>query len=72
MLAAVPTFLDQPLKMPVHLAFSYDEEVGCLGVRPMLAELETRANKPMLCLIGEPTEMKPVLGTKASWRCAAR
>ncbi|MDF9756513.1 acetylornithine deacetylase/succinyl-diaminopimelate desuccinylase-like protein [Pseudomonas hunanensis] len=35
-LAAVPAFLAQPLKMPVHLAFSYDEEVGCLGVRSML------------------------------------
>lgn len=45
-LAAVPEFLAQPLTMPVHLAFSYDEEVGCLGVRPMRAELEKRAHKP--------------------------
>ena len=55
-LAAVPGFLERELKQPVHLAFSYDEEVGCLGVRPMLAELERRAHKPALCLIGEPTE----------------
>jgi acetylornithine deacetylase len=70
-LAAVPTFLDRPLKIPVHLAFSYDEEVGCLGVRSMLAELETRANKPILCLIGEPTGMKPVLAHKGklAMRC---
>ncbi|MDH4554959.1 acetylornithine deacetylase [Pseudomonas sp. BN417] len=70
-LAAVPAFLEQPLTMPVHLAFSYDEEVGCLGVRPMLAELEKRPHKPRLCLIGEPTEMKPVLGHKGklAMRC---
>ena len=54
-LAAVPAFLARDLRVPVHLAFSYDEEVGCLGVRPMLAELAKRAHKPALCLIGEPT-----------------
>jgi acetylornithine deacetylase len=70
-LAAVPGFVERTLKLPVHLAFSYDEEVGCLGVRPMLAELERRAHKPVLCLIGEPTELKPVLGHKGklAMRC---
>jgi acetylornithine deacetylase len=70
-LAAVPGFLARPLQVPVHLAFSYDEEVGCLGVRPMLAELEKRLHKPRLCLIGEPTELKPVLGHKGklAMRC---
>ncbi|MFM0694146.1 acetylornithine deacetylase [Paraburkholderia graminis] len=70
-LAAVPTFLERKLTLPVHLAFSYDEEVGCLGVRPMLAELERRTPKPALCLIGEPTELKPVLGHKGklAMRC---
>ncbi len=63
-LAAVPSFLARPLSIPVHLAFSYDEEVGCLGVRPMLAELATWPNRPRLCVIGEPTELKPVLGHK--------
>ena len=53
-LAAVPLFRKQRLKLPVHLAFSYDEEVGCLGVRSMLAELENRELRPRLCLIGEP------------------
>jgi acetylornithine deacetylase len=59
------------LKTPVHLAFSYDEEVGCLGVRSMLAALQERAHKPRLCLIGEPTELKPVLGHKGklAMRC---
>jgi acetylornithine deacetylase len=70
-LAAVPVFLKRPLKAPIYLAFSYDEEVGCLGVRSMLAELARRAHKPRLCLIGEPTELKPVLGHKGklAMRC---
>ena len=70
-LAAVPELVQRPLQVPVHLAFSYDEEVGCLGVRSMLAELEKRPHKPTLCLIGEPTELKPVLGHKGklAMRC---
>jgi acetylornithine deacetylase len=73
-LAAVPTFVQRLLLTPVHLAFSYDEEIGCLGVRPMLAELEKRPFKPRLCLIGEPTELKPVLGHKGklAMRCEVR
>ncbi|WP_029043766.1 acetylornithine deacetylase [Cupriavidus sp. WS] len=70
-LAAVPALLAQPLRLPVHLAFSYDEEVGCRGVRSMLAELETRFPLPAMCLIGEPTFMRPVLGHKGklAMRC---
>lgn len=70
-LAMVPTFLSRPLARPVHLAFSYDEEVGCLGVRSMLADLEKRSNKPAMCLIGEPTSLQPVLGHKGklAMRC---
>ncbi|KFX67755.1 acetylornithine deacetylase [Pseudomonas taeanensis MS-3] len=70
-LATVPRFLDQPLRVPVHLAFSYDEEVGCLGVRSLLAELERRPHRPIACIIGEPTELKPVLGHKGklAMRC---
>ncbi|MFL9891554.1 acetylornithine deacetylase [Paraburkholderia sp. RL17-381-BIF-C] len=70
-LAAVPMFIERELKLPVHLAFSYDEEVGCLGVRSMLADLEQRPHKPALCLIGEPTGLKPVLGHKGklAMRC---
>jgi acetylornithine deacetylase len=73
-LAAVPLFVERDLTMPVHLAFSYDEEVGCLGVRPMLAELGKREHKPVLCLIGEPTELKPVLGHKGklAMRCCVK
>ncbi|NWB31938.1 acetylornithine deacetylase [Pseudomonas gingeri] len=70
-LAAVPQLLAAPLRMPVHIALSYDEEVGCLGVRSLLAELEPRPHRPLLCIIGEPTELKPVLGHKGklAMRC---
>lgn len=70
-LAAVPRLLATPLRMPVHIALSYDEEVGCLGVRSLLAELERRPHTPLMCIIGEPTELKPVLGHKGklAMRC---
>lgn len=73
-LAAVPRLLAAPLRMPVHIALSYDEEVGCLGVRSLLHELQTRTHAPMLCIIGEPTELKPVLGHKGklAMRCDVR
>jgi len=59
------------LRIPVHIALSYDEEVGCLGVRSLLKVLEQRPVKPLLCIIGEPTELKPVLGHKGklAMRC---
>lgn len=55
MLAAVDDFLAVPLRMPLHLAFSYDEEVGCLGVHGVGFSAGL-AGKPALCLIGEPTD----------------
>ncbi|WP_215787816.1 acetylornithine deacetylase [Pantoea dispersa] len=64
MLAAVPHFLAQPLRQPLHLAISYDEEVGCLGVRSLVKALAQRSERPAICLIGEPTELRPVLGHK--------
>ncbi|GHB13892.1 acetylornithine deacetylase [Salinicola rhizosphaerae] len=63
-LAAVPSFVSADLKTPIHLAFSYDEEVGCLGVRSILSMLEDKPHQPTACIIGEPTELKPVLGHK--------
>ena len=60
MLAAVPDFKKRNLKIPIHLAFSYDEEVGCLGVRPMIAEFGKTLPKPRLVIVGEPTNMQVV------------
>jgi acetylornithine deacetylase len=59
-LAAVPDFVRRSLTVPIHLAFSYDEEIGCLGVRPMIAEFGTRLVKPRMVLVGEPTSMTVV------------
>ncbi len=70
-LAAVPEFLAAPLTTPIHLVMSYDEEVGCIGVRRLIAELGRRSVRPRLCVIGEPTLMQPVIGHKGktSLRC---
>lgn len=57
-LAAVPALVEADLAVPVHLAFSYDEEVGCLGVRTLLADLAHQPVRPAACLIGEPTSMR--------------
>ncbi len=64
----------QPLRMPLHLAFSYDEEVGCLGVRSLVAHLRASPEKPALCIIGEPTGMQPVYchKGKVAMRCEVR
>lgn len=70
-LASLPTFLERPLRLPLHLAISYDEEVGCLGVRSLVEHLRASPEKPAICLVGEPTEMRPVLGHKGklAMRC---
>ena len=52
------------LRKPLHLAFSYDEEIGCVGVRPMLEILRRSLPKPRLCIVGEPTLMKVATGHK--------
>ncbi len=61
-LAAVPLFKGGA--RPVHLAFSYDEEVGCLGAPAMIEEMAAALPRPALAIIGEPTMMKPVTGHK--------
>ncbi|HEX2840615.1 acetylornithine deacetylase [Hyphomicrobium sp.] len=59
-LAMVPEFKRRKLKVPLHIVFSYDEEVGCTGVRPMIAELGARLPKPRAVIVGEPTSMAVV------------
>lgn len=70
-LSVVPLFLQKPLHLPLHIAISYDEEVGCLGVRSLVERLRASPERPAICLIGEPTEMRPVLGHKGklAMRC---
>ena len=59
-LAAVPGYKHRPLKTPIHIAFSYDEEIGCIGVRPMLAEFGKTLPTPRMVIVGEPTSMRVV------------
>ena len=59
-LAIVPGLKRRTLKVPVHILFSYDEETGCTGVRPMIAELGDRLPKPRAVIVGEPTSMAVV------------
>jgi acetylornithine deacetylase len=63
-LAMVPEIRSADLKMPIHLAISYDEEVGCVGVRPMLREIAKASVKPLGCFVGEPTQMQIIIGHK--------
>jgi acetylornithine deacetylase len=73
-LAFVPEFLGRGLETPIHLAFSYDEEIGCIGVRRLIDKLAARPDRPTLCIVGEPTEMKVARAHKGkkSWRCHVR
>lgn len=64
-LAKVPAMQRARLRTPIHLAISYDEEVGCTGVRPMLAELARGSVRPRGCFVGEPTRMQTVIGHKS-------
>lgn len=64
---AIMTMLDaskQTLKRPLHLCISYDEEIGCIGVRGILDQLAATIKPPMLCVIGEPTMMQLALAHK--------
>ncbi|MEQ9813265.1 MAG: acetylornithine deacetylase [Azospirillaceae bacterium] len=63
-LAWAPRFLAARLATPVHYAFSYDEEVGCIGVRGLLKKLEAMPVRPKACVVGEPTSMTPVIAHK--------
>lgn len=63
-LAYVPKFLERGLDIPIHLAFSYDEEIGCIGVRRMIDMINTLPVKPRMAIVGEPTSMGVIVGHK--------
>lgn len=71
LLALTPEFQQLKPRCPVHFAFSYDEEVGCHGARLLLSDLQAAHIKPRACIVGEPTEMRPVIGHKGivQFRC---
>ena len=71
-LAAAPAMVQAGLKRPLHIALSYDEEIGCLGAPVMIAELQKRGLTPEHCIVGEPTSMRMVVAHKGihTFRCA--
>jgi acetylornithine deacetylase len=60
------------LDAPLHYALSFDEEVGCLGVRSLIRDLEENNIRPAGCVVGEPTSMQPIIAHKGThrFRCA--
>ena len=63
-LALVPDMLARGLKRPIHLALSYDEEVGCLGAPAMIARIAAEVPRPAAVIVGEPTSMKVMTAHK--------
>lgn len=73
-LSYAPKFLAQKLETPIHYAFTYDEEVGCLGAKRLIEVLREMPVKPRACIVGEPTEMQVIAQHKGkkSWRVDVR
>jgi acetylornithine deacetylase len=70
-LALAPDFKERAATAPIHLAFSYDEEVGCIGVSRLIEQIGLAEAKPFACVVGEPTSMVPIVGQKGlrTFRC---
>lgn len=66
-LAAVPLALERGVKRPLQIALSYDEEVGCLGAPPMIAEMRKHLPAASAVVVGEPSMMKAVSGHKGGY-----
>lgn len=63
-LAMAPDYATRRLKRPIHFAFTYDEEVGCLGARSLVPALQARGIRPAMAIVGEPTDMRIIEGHK--------
>ena len=77
-LAQAPRFVEAldagRLDAPLHYALSYDEEIGCIGVRGLIRDLEENGIRPAGCVVGEPTSMQPIIAHKGMnrFRCTVR
>jgi acetylornithine deacetylase len=67
-LALAPKFAEGTHGFPIHLALSYDEEVGCLGVRGLIRDLQDIGLRAAGCIVGEPTMMQPLIAHKGAYR----
>lgn len=65
-LALVPDMVKAGLTVPIHLALSYDEEVGCLGVRGIIQDVTGNLPRPRAVIVGEPTSMQLIGGNKGT------
>lgn len=67
-------FLNSDAPFAIHLAFSYEEEIGCFGVKELIADLRDANIKPLACIVGEPTSMIPAIAHKGVYRykCCVR
>jgi len=63
--ASIPDIVARPLAKPIHFAFSYDEEVGCIGAAGLVEEIGTRNLRPEVCIVGEPSEMRVIRAHKS-------
>lgn len=64
--------VEQKLATPLHLALSFDEEIGCIGVHSLLDMLSVAPVRPMLCIVGEPTKLKVATGHKGKIALTAK
>ena len=67
-------FLNSAAPFAIHLAFSYEEEIGCFGVKELIADLRDAGIRPLACIVGEPTSMVPAIAHKGvyRYRCCVR
>jgi acetylornithine deacetylase len=67
-------FLHSDAPFAIHLAFSYEEEIGCFGVKELIADLRDAGVRPLACIVGEPTSMVPAIAHKGVYRykCCVR
>lgn len=70
-LRAVQLATERELRIPLQLALSYDEEIGCVGVRSLIDDMATWDHRPQFCIVGEPTLLRPAVGHKGKTALAA-
>jgi acetylornithine deacetylase len=71
-LAMAPSFAKRNLRRPVHFAFTFDEEVGCLGAPILIDDLAARGVQPSIAIVGEPTDMRIIEGHKGCYEYTTR
>jgi acetylornithine deacetylase len=70
-LRAAQLATERELRIPLQLALSYDEEIGCVGVHSLIDDMATWDHRPQFCIVGEPTLLRPAVGHKGKTALAA-